>query len=243
MLNAAWKGLTLDSGKPLVDNSGATVPGFHRLPSKVVTELGGIARRRQDLSELVLATRLVFLCHAATRSMREGGFPDSDEPADDGGLGKARALTVRPAPQRVVTAPALAARQTARALGLAATVAPALADIDPGAWRGRNLVEVQAREPEALMGWIAEPAAGAPGGETFAGVMARVAAWMDDQAGGDVRLLAVTHPTVIRAALAHVLCVPPSAAFRIDVAPLSMLTLSHHRQWRFQGLGAEGPAT
>jgi hypothetical protein len=44
----------------------------------------------------------------------------------------------------------------------------------------------------------------------------------------------------MRAALAHVLDIPPGAAFRIDVAPLSRLTLSFNRQWRFQGLGVEG---
>lgn len=190
-----------------------------------------------------MATRLIFLCHAATRSMREGGFPVPDEPADAGGLAKAEALGVRPAPEAVFVAPALVAHHTAQAMGMAASVAPALADIDHGAWRGRSLVEVQAAEPEALMGWIADPTSGAPGGERFASVQARVSAWIEAHAGSDQRILAITHPTVMRAALAHVLEIPPSAAFRIDIAPLSMLTLSFNRQWRFQGLAGEGVST
>lgn len=63
------------------------------------------------------------------------------------------------------------------------------------------------------------------------------------RAGDEQRILAITHPTVMRAALAHVLEIPPSAAFRIDIAPLSRLTLSFNRQWRFQGLGGEGGST
>ncbi|WP_165187067.1 histidine phosphatase family protein [Caulobacter soli] len=187
-----------------------------------------------------MATRLVFLCHAATRSMREGGFPDPEEPADVGGLSKAEGLAPTPPPEAVFVAPSQVARDTAQAMGLAASVAPALADIDHGAWRGRSLVDVQAAEPEALMGWIQDPAAGAPGGEGFASVQARVSAWMEAQAASDRRILAITHQTVMRAALAHVLEIPPSAAFRIDIAPLSRLTLSFNRQWRFQGLGGDG---
>jgi broad specificity phosphatase PhoE len=169
--------------------------------------------------------------------MREAGFPDPDEPIDDGGRSKAESLVLRPTPEAIFSAPTQAARQTAEVLGLSALVEPALTDIDPGGWRGRSLVEVQAAEPEALMAWILDPASGAPGGETFASVQARVAAWMEAQAGSDRRILAITHPTVVRAALAHVLDIPPAAAFRIDVAPLSSLTLSFNRQWRFQGLG------
>ncbi|WP_454759526.1 histidine phosphatase family protein [Caulobacter segnis] len=183
-----------------------------------------------------MATRLVFLCHAATASMREGGFPDPGEAIDDAGREQARALTVRPAPQRIVVAPSRAARLTAEALGLEASVEPALADIDHGVWRGRGLAQVHAEQPEALMGWIADPAAGAPGGEAFAGVIARVGAWIDAQAASDERILAVTHQPVMRAALAHVLDIPPAAAFRIDIAPLALLTLSFNRQWRLQSL-------
>jgi len=201
-------------------------------------ELGGVATRRQDLLELALATRLVFLCHAATVSMREGGFPDPDEAVDDAGRDQARALTLRPAPQRVFTAPSLAARQTVEMLGLDAAVESALADIDHGVWRGRGLAEIHAEQPEALMGWIADPADGAPGGEAFAAVIARVGAWIDAQAASDDRILAVTHQPVMRAALVHVLDIPPAAAFRIDIAPLAQLTLSFNRQWRFQSLTA-----
>jgi broad specificity phosphatase PhoE len=172
--------------------------------------------------------------------MREGGFADSGEPLDEGGERKARALVLRPASDVVFSAPSQAAIETAQAMALVALPAPALANIDHGAWRGQSLTDVQAAEPDALMSWIMDPASGAPGGETFASVQARVAAWMESQAASDRRILAITHATIMRAALAHVLDIPAAAAFRIDVAPLSSLTLSFNRQWRFQGLGGEG---
>lgn len=172
--------------------------------------------------------------------MRDGAFPNPDEAIDEGGRGKAEGVSIRPTPSVVVTAPALAARQTAQILGQAARVETALADMACGAWRGRDLTDVQASEPEALMGWVQDPASGTPGGESFAEVIERVSTWMDSQARSDARILAVTHPNVMRAAMAHVLDIPPGAAFRIDVAPLSMLTLSFNRQWRFQGLGLAG---
>jgi broad specificity phosphatase PhoE len=171
--------------------------------------------------------------------MRDGAFPDPDEPIDGGGRTKAGGLSIRPAPNLIVTAPAVAARQTAEILGHAANVEPALADMACGAWRGHSLTDVQASEPEALMAWIQDPASGTPGGESLVEVIKRVSTWMDGQASGDARILAVTHPNVMRAALAHVLDIPAAAAFRIDIAPLSMLTLSFNRQWRVQGLGVE----
>jgi broad specificity phosphatase PhoE len=172
--------------------------------------------------------------------MREGAFPDPSEAIDDGGRSKARVLTIRPEPDRVVSAPALAARQTVEALGLAADVEPALADMNWGAWRGRSLEDLHTAEPEALMTWMRDPPSGAPGGGTFAEVTRRVGAWMAEQAAGEGRVLAITHPNVIRAALAHALDLPAEAAFRIDIAPLTAVTLSFNRVWRLQGLAVDG---
>ena len=168
--------------------------------------------------------------------MREGAFPDPDEPIDAGGRRKAEGLVIRPAPDLVLTAPTLAARQTAEALGYAARPEPALADSEFGVWQGRSLVDLQESEPEALIRWIQDPTPGAPGGEPFAEVVQRVSAWMQSQAPLDMRILAVTHQNVMRAALAHGLDMPPNAAFRIDIAPLTMLTVSFNGQWRLQGL-------
>jgi broad specificity phosphatase PhoE len=57
-------------------------------------------------------------------------------------------------------------------------------------------------------------------------VIERVAAWLDDpQEGRASRLLGVTHPAVIRAAVVHALGAPARSSWRIDVPPLSVTEL------------------
>ncbi|MDG2527917.1 histidine phosphatase family protein [Caulobacter endophyticus] len=181
------------------------------------------------------------MCHAATRAMREGAFSRLSEEIDEAGRSKAGAVSLRPAPQRVYIGPGPAAGQTAQALGLSGSIEPSLADMDWGGWRGRGLMDIQEEDPAALAAWMKNPAAGVPGGEPFEAVRRRVSAWMDDLAASDARILAVTYPSVLRAALAHVLGGPDATAFRIDVAPLARLTLSFNGVWRLQGLEAGAP--
>ncbi|WCM30034.1 histidine phosphatase family protein [Sphingomonas sp. QA11] len=179
-----------------------------------------------------------MLCHAATTTSRVGGFADPAEPLDDGGLRTARAYRIPlPSPRHIATSPALAARQTAEALGLDADIDTALRDIDHGKWTGRSLAEIHALDPDGIAGWIADPAAGAPGGETMAAVGIRVAEWLAVQAGREAPVLAITHPMVVRTAIAVALGVLLDGALRIDVAPLSMAVLSFNRVWRLQALG------
>lgn len=169
--------------------------------------------------------------------MREGAFASPDEPLDEGGLHKAaRYRLPGPSPERIVTSPALAARQTADALLAGAQVDAAIRDMDPGAWNGRTLGNISGTDGEALSLWMSDPARGAPGGETMGQVAARVANWLEEQARSDARLVAVTHVSVIRAAIALVLDAPVSAAFNIDVAPLSATSFSFNRRWRLQEL-------
>jgi broad specificity phosphatase PhoE len=175
---------------------------------------------------------------------RLGGFADAAEPLDAGGLRSARTVRIPgPAPRHVATSPALAACQTAEALGLAAETVPALRDIGPGIWAGKHLADLHAADPDALAGWMADPASGAPGGETMAAVQDRVAEWLAAQTALDISILAITHPMVIRAAIAAALALPVTATLRIDVAPLSAVVLSYNRGWRLQALGHAGHAS
>lgn len=169
--------------------------------------------------------------------MREGGFACPDEPIDTGGLEKAARINMPGSRQdRMLTSPALAARQTAEAILPGAEVECALRDMDPGAWRGRSLGELFETDAEALSQWISHPARGAPGGETMDEVVTRVGGWLDEQSRSDARVVAVTHPSVIRAVIALVLDVSVSATFNIDIAPLSSTRLSFNRRWRLQEL-------
>lgn len=189
-------------------------------------------------SEGVLPTRLMLICQSATRSMREGGFPRADEPLDAGGLRKAAEARIRlPERARVLTSPALAARQTVEALGLQAQVDANLSDQDFGSWSGRSLEAVGAVASEALTQWIADPASGAPDGEPFTALSERTAAFLADCQGTPDLVVGVTHPMTLRALLAVALGMPPAATFRIDLPPLCEVALSFQGVWRLNGIG------
>jgi len=184
-----------------------------------------------------LAASIHWLCHAPTKAMRAAAFPAADDRPDDAGLRKARAAidhAIRH--DRAVASPAIAAVETAAAMALVATAEPALRDVDHGRWAGRSILEVQAGEPDLLAAWIADPSRTTPGGEPLADVMARVGAWMDQQSRTAEAIIAITHPAIIRAAIAVALRCPPACMFAIDILPLSRTTMSFNGKWRLQGL-------
>ena len=163
--------------------------------------------------------RLIAAGH--TRALRRAVF-GGDEDLDEGGLRAALALSptgVRAT--RWVSAPAAAARQTARALGGDPADEPALADPDHGSWTGRMLDEV---DPGELHTWLSDPSAAPHGGESLAAVAGRAAGWLGGQAGREVG--AVAHPIVVRAVLAAALGLPAEGIRRLEVAPLAVVRLT-----------------
>ncbi|RMB55032.1 broad specificity phosphatase PhoE [Sphingomonas sp. PP-CE-3A-406] len=184
-----------------------------------------------------MATRLVLICAGGTPSMRAGGFPDPAEPLDEGGRAKAGAAKLDgPKPASVWTSPATAARETAIALGLAATPSEVLRDTDHGAWTGLSFEAVHMRAPEALAAWLMAPEDGAPNGETLAAVAQRVEPWLHSLERIDQPIVAITHASVIRATIATALAIPVATTLRIDIPPLSQTILSFNRVWRLQEL-------
>jgi broad specificity phosphatase PhoE len=182
-----------------------------------------------------MTARLTLICHAATAATRAAAFP-ADEPIEARSEPQAAALARRIGrPDRAWSSPALCARQTAAALGLDATAHAALRDCDFGRWSGRGLADVQADDPRAVAAWLADPAAAPHGGESVAAMSDRIAAWLDECAKETGRLVAVTHASVIRAAVVRVLAAPARAFWRIDVAPLSMVDLgSDGARWNLR---------
>ena len=179
-----------------------------------------------------MPTRLVLLCAGATAAMRQGRFARGADPLDEGGRAKVRALDLAgPLADRCWVSPALAALETASLMGVTAAEESALRDIDAGDWAGKAL---DAIEPAAMAGWLAVPEQGTPGGESMGAVLGRVGPWLDGL--GEGRVLAITHPAVIRAGIAHALGVPVAAAMAIDIAPLSATTLSKAGRWRLAEL-------
>jgi broad specificity phosphatase PhoE len=185
-----------------------------------------------------MTIRLRLLCHAATAATRSAGFP-ADEPLDDRARQALSGLSHNlHRADRCFVSPSLRARQTAEALNLDATAEPLLSECDYGRWTGRALAEVQAEEPEAVADWLRAPDAAPHGGESMQDLLGRVGHWLDLQRSATGLTVAVTHASVIRAAIVHAIEAGPRAFWRIDVAPLSLTKLSGDGQrWNLASIG------
>jgi broad specificity phosphatase PhoE len=172
-----------------------------------------------------VAERLLLVRSAATAATRRAAFA-ADEPLDAAG-GRA-AARLAPALGRAGTAmagPALRARQTAEAAGLDARPDADLGALGAGGWAGLDLAEVGARDPRALRAWLDDPDARPPCGESRTELGWRVARFLERARSLPGDLVAVTHASVVRAAVVLALGAPPQAFWRVDVAPASITEL------------------
>lgn len=179
-----------------------------------------------------MKARLTWISHGATASNRAATFP-ADEPLED----KAVRRTAGLAPQvrgadRVWISPARRAGQTAEILGLDGTVDAALRDCDYGRWTGKTIAAIHAEDPDGLAAWMGSFEAAPHGGESLSRLLARVGGFLDARRGDAGHAVIITHASVIRAGLLHVLQAPPQAFWTIDVEPLSVTEFSGDgRRW------------
>lgn len=173
------------------------------------------------MSEVV---RLTLVSHAMTDAMAAGRFP-TDEPLNAVGVRQADAAIDLGMVDTVLSAPEKRARQTAELLGLPTRIEQRLADLDCGRWRGDVLGGVR---PADLAVWLTDPTRAPHGGESVVDLIERVRGWMDSLTTARSRVIAVTHPSVIRAAVLVALGAPPKSFWRIDIAPVSR-TAMHFR--------------
>lgn len=149
-----------------------------------------------------------------TAALLRGG---ADGRTDDGGAGSSGAASSG------------AAGSGAASSG-AAHIDPALRDIDPGAWAGLGPADLA---PDALSAWLTEPGFAPPGGESPSALLERVGGWLDGlggrRGGTDApharRIVAVTHPAVLRAVMVCALDMPEDRFWRVEARPLSALHL------------------
>lgn len=131
--------------------------------------------------------RLLLIRHATTAAVRRAAFP-VDEPLDDAGRAAAATLAGSLGRGEALCSPALRARQTAAAAGLAPVELEAqLRECDFGAWAGRVLADVHADDPDGAAAWMTDPDAAPHGGEPLSALLARVGRWLDEQARRDGR--------------------------------------------------------
>ncbi|WP_372345316.1 histidine phosphatase family protein [Streptomyces sp. KL116D] len=192
-----------------------------------------------------MTRRVLFVSPAMNASLRQARFDDGaalDASGRDAARAAAGAL-VTGAGAPAVTSGSRRCRETAEALGLDASAAPdGLAAQDMGRWRGRTLAEVTGAEPLDVARWLDDPEFAPGGGESVAGVCARVARWLDALAD-DAQVVAVVEPEVVRAAVVHALGAPVSAFWRCDVAPLTATGLSGRgARWNVRLGGPLSPA-
>lgn len=190
-----------------------------------------------------MTLRLHLICHAPGAANHAQIFR-ADEPLDAIGL-KKLACVVGPSVSdaRVLCSPALQAVQTADALGFDALPEPLLRDCDYGRWAGLSLDYVYAQHPEHIAQWLQDPAAAPHGGESIVDLISRAGGWLGALQYSETQdkkhdIIAITHASVIRAAVVFALGAPASAFWRIDVAPLSLTRLSGHQmRWNLSSLG------
>jgi broad specificity phosphatase PhoE len=187
----------------------------------------------------MMSAMLTLICHASTHAVRNAAFP-MDEPLDPQGHAKASALAADMRRVDVAwTGPALRARQTANALGLNATIDPNLRDIDFGAWSGRSLVDIETAAPDSVAVWTTDCSAAPHGGESIIDLLHRIAPWFERVARVEGRVVAVTHPAVIRAAIILALDAKPISFWSIDIPPLCRVRLrGNSGRWTLLSIGA-----
>ncbi|MFD8547906.1 histidine phosphatase family protein [Streptomyces sp. NPDC059649] len=179
-----------------------------------------------------MSVRLTLLAAARSSALLATQF-DDDRPLD--AMGWQEVERAAPVLCRLAAAelrycsPSARCRETGEGLGLRPLPQPALRDCDMGRWRGRTLGEVTAAEPAAVETWLADPRSAPHGGESLLAFITRVGRWLDTRPVEDAAgLLAVGEPGVVRAALVYALQAPPHAFWRIEVQPLSVVTLTGH---------------
>lgn len=173
---------------------------------------------------------VTLIAAARSTSLLDTRFGD-DRPLDAAGWHAVEravpALAPLAAAELRYCSPTPCARQTGDVLGLAPLSQVALRDCDMGRWRGMTLQEVTAREPAVVNAWLADPRSAPHGGEPLVAFVSRVGGWLDTRpAGADGRIVAVTEPSVIRAAMLYALKAPPHSYWRTEVHPLSVVSLS-----------------
>ncbi|MBA4864276.1 histidine phosphatase family protein [Streptomyces sp. PSKA54] len=172
-----------------------------------------------------MTVRLTFVCAAAGEATMDGDFDDG--PLSERGLREADAAgAVLPPYPLVIRAPSIRCAQTADALGLKPTVEPALRDLDYGKWRGFTSDEAAGIDPYGFSLWLTDPDAAPHGGESVHRICERTADWLSRLTPDMGRVLAITQPAVVRAALVHALSMPARAFWHFDVPPLFTVSLA-----------------
>ena len=124
----------------------------------------------------------------------------------------------------VYSSPLARARQTAIAIaavaGCEVEIDERLIELDYGDWDGLPLAEIRTKRGTS---WFADPTFAPPGGESLVDVTKRVESFCTDRlVTGDGRVIAVSHVSPIKAAVAWALGVDERATLRMQLGLASI---------------------
>ncbi|MFN8125583.1 MAG: histidine phosphatase family protein [Candidatus Nanopelagicales bacterium] len=195
-----------------------------------------------------MTRRAVLWRHGRTAWNRAQRFQGhSDVPLDEVGLQQAAgaaAVIADFAPQAIVSSDLMRATQTAAALA-AVTGQAVRADVDlreahAGRWQGLTHAQITADDGAALAAWRDDPEVRPGGtGETRAEVAARVTRCLEATmaaAPEDSTVVFVTHGGAARAAVGHLLGMPPAGWQNLAVLGNCGWAVLHldHGSWRLE---------
>lgn len=169
---------------------------------------------------------IAFVRHGETPPNREGLLLGrSDAALTDRGRAQAERLAKAfdgLGVEHVLTSPLRRARDTAApiasACGLAIEVDDRLIEIDYGEWEGRPLTDL---DRDVVARWRRDAGFAPPGGESLDAVAGRMTSFCDERLDDRV-VVAVSHVSPIKAAVAWALGVGDEVAWRMWVGPASL---------------------
>lgn len=178
---------------------------------------------------------ILLVRHGETAPNREGRLLGRSDPElTERGRRQSEALgrtLAGEAPRAVVASPLARCRATARAIagacGLEIEVDDRLVEIDYGEWDGRSLRDIP---PDLSRRWRLDASFAPPGGESLASVAERVSGWCEEWRDREQPVIAVSHVSPIKAAVAWALSADPVVAWRmfVDVASVTRIGLPDH---------------
>ncbi len=169
---------------------------------------------------------LIVVRHGRTTANREGRLLGRLD-VDLDGVGRRQAAAVAAAigpVDRVISSPLARTRQTAEAWGVDVEVDDRWIELDYGEFDGVPMRDV---DGDVWTRWRADPYFAPPRGESLAALGERVRSACDDlvAAAVDEDVVVVTHVSPIKAAAAWALGVGDEVAWRMYVAPASVMRI------------------
>jgi broad specificity phosphatase PhoE/ribonuclease HI len=216
-----------------------------RLANEAMDRAMGIAKQGRSTSPTAAwtpptgtPTRLLLARHGATAHSAERRFSGRNTlPLDDRGEAQAGALAARLATSgadAVVTSPLVRCVQTADAIaarlgGVPVETVDGLAEVDFGRFEGLTAAEAREQYAEEYAAWLGSPDVAPPGGESFAGLTARLRRARESVLAThpEQTVIVVSHVTPIKTLVRLALDAPPAALFRIHLDPASLSQIDY----------------